>query len=251
MGPILVSIAALLVGVALLLLGNGLLGTLIGISPLGVTGALASGVVLGSLYGLVPAFGHAVGFDVSDTARFVSAFILGGLLLQWPIGRLSDRTDRRLIIVAVAAMLSVFSAVTVVAAGESRFALWPLAIAIGSTAFTLYPLSVAHANDRIGPEDMVAASGGLLLSYGAGATAGPLISSFVMWWMGPAGLFVVTGAAALAVAAFSVYRMTRRATPAEDAQERFQPLPRTTPAALELDPRGAESVAADGGRAGS
>ena len=216
------------------------LGALIRISPLGIAGALVSGLALGSLYSLAPAFAHAVGLDVAGTARFVGAFILGGLILQWPLGRLSDRMDRRWVIAAVAAMLAVFSAATLLSAGESRIALWPLAIGIGGTAFTLYPLSVAHANDRISPEDMVPASGGLLLAYGAGATAGPLVSSLVMWWIGPTGLFVFTGAAALAVAGFSVYRVTQRARAPVEGQGPFRPLPRTTLAASELDPRGSE-----------
>jgi MFS family permease len=218
------------------------LRALIAISPLGVAGALVSGIALGSLYGLAPAFAHAVGLDVAGTARFVGAFILGGLILQWPLGRLSDRMDRRWVIAGVAATLALLSAATLFSTGENRIALWPLAIGIGGTAFTLYPLSVAHANDWIGPEDMVPASGGLLLAYGAGATAGPLVSSLVMWRLGATGLFVVTGAAALTVAAYSLYRVTRRPPVAETEQEPFRPLPRTTPAVMELDPRGPDEL---------
>jgi len=213
------------------------LGALIRISPLGVMGALVSGLALGSIYGLAPAFAHAVGLDVAGTARFVGAFILGGLILQWPLGRLSDRIDRRRVIAAVAAMLAAFSTATLLTAEGSRMALWPIAIGIGGTAFTLYPLSVAHANDWIDPRDMVPASGGLLLAYGAGATAGPLVSSLVMWRLGATGLFVVTGAAALGVAGFSIYRMTQRPPAPKESQEPFRPLPRTTPAVAELDPR--------------
>lgn len=220
------------------------LATLIRISPLGVAGALVSGLALGSLYSLAPAFAHAAGLDVAATARFVGAFILGGLILQWPIGRLSDSISRRLMIAIVAVLLAAVSAAIVVAANhQSQVALWPLAIGFGGAAFTLYPLSVAHANDWIGPDDMVAASGGLLLAYGAGATAGPLIASIVMWRIGPSGLFAVTGVVALAVAGFSIFRMTRRAP--EEEQEQFRPLPRTTSTAMELDPRGSESAPKD------
>lgn len=214
------------------------LRALIDISPLGVAGALVSGFALGSLYGLAPAFAHAAGLDVADTARFVGAFIFGGLILQWPLGRLSDQTDRRWVIAMVAVALTLFSAATLLSTGQNDIALWPLAIGIGGTAFTLYPLSVAHANDWIEPEDMVPASGGLLMAYGAGATAGPLISSLAMWRMGETGLFVVIGAAALVIAAFSLLRIFRHEPAPETAQEPFRPLPRTTPAVMELDPRG-------------
>jgi len=230
--------------------GTSLFGlrALLEISPVGVAGALVSGIALGSLYGLAPAFAHAVGLDVADTARFVGAFILGGVILQWPIGQLSDQIDRRWVIAAVAAMLAAFSAATLFSAGASNITLWPLAIGIGGTAFTLYPLSVAHANDWIGPEDMVPASGGLLLAYGVGATAGPMVSSLVMWAMGATGLFVVTGVASLAVAGFSILRIARHAPEPGAEQEPFRPLPRTTPAVMELDPRGPdeESGESDG-----
>jgi len=216
------------------------LRALIAISPLGVTGALVSGIALGSMYGLAPAFAHAVGLDVAGTARFIGAFILGGLILQWPLGRLSDRMDRRWVIAVVSVMLAAFSATTLFSAGENHIALWPLAIGIGGTAFTLYPLSVAHANDWIEPEDMVPASGGLLLAYGVGATAGPLVSSLAMWRMGAPGLFAVTGASALAIAAISLLRIARRPPAPDAAQEPFRPLPRTTPAVMALDPRGAD-----------
>src|SRR5690606_26721794 len=86
-------------------------------SPLGIVGTVASGLVLGSLYSLGPIFARAVGLDLSDTALFISVVIFGGVLLQWPLGRLSDRFDRRVVIVCVMAGLLAVSLGTAATAG--------------------------------------------------------------------------------------------------------------------------------------
>lgn len=211
---------------------------LLEISPLGVAGSFGAGLVMGSIYALAPFFAQTIGLGVAGTARFMAAIILGGLLIQWPLGYLSDRIDRRTVI----AMLNVGIAATSIglaaaaAAGVSGLLL--LAVLFGGVAFTLYPLAVAHANDHVLPPDLVPAAGGMLLAYSVGATVGPPVAGAVMARIGPTGLFVYTGAVGVMLTAFTFWRMRQRAAPPLDEQGHFQPLPRTTPLVGELDPRG-------------
>ncbi|WP_142847460.1 MFS transporter [Telmatospirillum sp. J64-1] len=209
------------------------------ISPLGVAGAFASGLTVGSFYGIGPIFAHEIGLPVSGTAQLMAAAIMGGLLLQFPIGRGSDLFDRRKVIVALCGgILLVSLALTQV--GENITALLVLAALFGGANFTLYPLCVAHANDFIGPEDVVPVSGGLLLSYSLGATIGPLSAAAFMEAVGPSGLFLFTALVGAALGIYGLWRMTRRASPPAEEQAPFRPLPRTSLMATELDPRGTE-----------
>ncbi|MBK1666166.1 MFS transporter [Rhodospirillum rubrum] len=207
------------------------------ISPTGVFGCLTSGMTLGSFYSLGPLFAREIGFDLAQIATFMSAVIIGGLILQWPLGRLSDRFDRRLIIIG--ACLAV--AVTCLALGFGQLSGLPLAsgsfhqaflggsVLFGALVATLYPVSVASANDRLAPADMVAASGGLLFSYSLGAMIGPLIASSVMEGVGPGGLFLCNAAIATLMALYTLRRIRLRDPAPEDERVPFQivtnPLP--------------------------
>lgn len=214
------------------------------ISPTGVLGSLASGVAMGAFYGLGPLFARQVGLDLSGTAAFMSAVILGGLLLQWPLGWMSDRFDRRPVIVAACLAMATVSAAMVALSLSFHdanglgwlSALLALAALFGALVSTLYPLSIALANDWIEPQDMVPASGGLLLAYSLGAVAGPIIASLVMDLTGPSGLFVLTCGVGLAMAVFTLARMrVRDAIPIED-QAPLQVMPRTTAVAYAMLP---------------
>ncbi|WP_424139797.1 MFS transporter [Roseomonas chloroacetimidivorans] len=209
-------------------------------SPLGMVGTVASGLVLGAVYSLGPVFARgAAGLDAGGAAQFMSVLILGGVLLQWPLGRLSDAFDRRRVIIGTLAALVAAAALVPLLTGEDWPVLFAATALFGGFAFTLYPLCVAHMNDHLDRQDRIAASGGLVLAYSAGATVGPLIASAVMSALGAAGLFVfVTGAAVVALA-FGLWRMLARAPVPTERQGPFQSLPRTTPTAAPLDPRAA------------
>ena len=208
------------------------------ISPMGVWGAFASGLITGAFYGLGPYFAQQVGLGVGGTARFMAAAILGGLLLQWPIGRMSDHFDRRTVFGGAAIGVTVTSIGLLAAAGRDEAVLMAVAAVFGGTLFTLYPLSVAHANDRIDRADLVAASGGLLFVYGVGASIGPLAASGLMSVLGLLGLFAFSGGVGLLTAVFALWRMRQRAAPAAEQQGAFRAVPQTTSLASELDPRG-------------
>lgn len=203
-------------------------------SPLGMTGAFASGLLLGAIYGLGPYFAQAIGLDVTGTTLFMGLVITGGLALQWPLGRLSDRYDRRGVLCGLCLAIALASLALAATGGWGLAWLIALAPLFGGVAFTLYPLSVAHANDFIAPRDLVSMSGGLLISYGMGAMAGPLGASFAMTRVGPNGLFVFCAAVGILTAAFAGWRMRIRSAPASSP---FQPVPNTTPVVHELDPR--------------
>ena len=213
-------------------------------SPLGIMGCFASGVALGSFWSMAPVFCRTLGLSETATAIFMVATILGGLILIWPIGRVSDRLDRRLVITLICAASGVAS-LTIVFVGD-RFptALFGLAAMFGGFSFPIYSLSVAHANDFLETEDLVAASSGLLLVYGAGAILGPLTAGLIMGWLGAVGLYVLLAGVMGTMALFAVHRMrVRTAIPVEE-QEAVVLVPRTTHVAYELDPR-AEPFAGD------
>ena len=217
---------------------------LYGVSPLGISGAFACGIMLGGFYGLAPLFAHQTGLGFDGAARFMAAAIVGGLALQWPMGRLSDRFDRRTVFGGLALVVAVISVAFLALPDGGEAPLLVLVAVFGGAIFTLYPLCVAHTNDHIASADLVRASGGLLVTYGIGAAIGPLAAAGLISLIGPFGLFAFTGAVALAIAAYTFWRMSQRPAPPAEQQGPFHPVPRTTPASSELDPR-AESVEPD------
>ncbi len=207
------------------------------ISPLGLTASFAAGLATGPFWSLAALMAHEIGFSISMVAHLMTTTILGGMALQWPIGRLSDRFDRRKIIVAVSLSVAGVSALIAALAQEANLLLFPLSFAFGGCAFSLYSLSVAHTNDFMKENDLIAASGGLLFAYGLGAFVGPFIASEVIALAGPRGLFVHIGAVAIGLAIFGLARVFARPPVPNEAQEKFVAVPNTTPVAEGLDPR--------------
>ena len=209
------------------------------ISPLGVVGTFCSGLLMGSFYGLGAVYGNETGFDVLEISLFVSSLVIGGFLLQFPIGRLSDIFDRRTVMV-VALLFGVMLAAGGVALRQATDNIWYFMIltaCLGGPMTAVYPLSVGQAFDYLPKEKYVAASGGLLMSYAIGATVGPIAISFVMSWTGPDAFFGFHSVVSLLLASFVLFRMRRRAALPAREQEVFKPLPAVSPVAMELDPR--------------
>lgn len=204
-------------------------------SPLGFTGVGITGLMLGAFYALGAVYAQRMGMTVSATALFMSFVIAGGVALQWPLGWLSDRFDRRLVIVGAMAGAALVSAALVAIAGWG-VPLMALGALFGGLAFALYPLCVAHTNDHLDPQERVGASGGLVLVYSAGAAAGPMTGSVAMLLLGAPGLFAWIGGCAAAGLAFALLRLLRRAPVPLEQQQPYQILPRTTPMAAQLDP---------------
>jgi Arabinose efflux permease len=206
-------------------------------SPLGVAGAGTTGLLLGAFYGLAAIYARRIGLGLGDTATFMTTVIIGGVALQWPLGRLSDHYDRRLVIVGGFALTL---AVSIALAWQPDGALLlALGFAFGGLSFALYPLSVAHANDRLLPSERVTASAQLVLIYSVGAALGPIGAAAAMTAAGAGGLFVFIALAAGVLLGFGLWRLVASEAVPGEAQQDFQILPRTTPTAALLDPAAA------------
>jgi MFS family permease len=186
------------------------LRTLFTSSPLGVVGIFLLGGVYATQSGMGVVFGTQIGLTTSQIALFIAMLFAGALVLQYPIGWISDRVDRRELIFA-AAMLG---AVSCVAGWATAGDLWPLmaaAFVAGGVTGPLYALFLAHTNDFLSSEDMPAASGGLIFTFGLGAIAGPLIAGWAMERFGPHAFWLVLCATFSIISAYALYRMTQRA----------------------------------------
>jgi MFS family permease len=214
--------------------------TLYRVSPLGIVGACLTGVMLGAFYAMGAVYTRRLGLDVGATALFMSVVIMGGVALQWPLGRLSDMFDRRKVIVGSFAGACVAS-LAIAIAGAPGAVLLMLAALFGGLGFALYPLCVAHTNDHLEPPDRVAASGGMVLFYSLGAAVGPTAGAMAMTIMGTAGLFLFIAACAAGACIFGLWRQARSLAVPAHLQETYVVLPRTTPMAASLDPLGAQS----------
>jgi MFS family permease len=208
-------------------------------SPLGVVGCFAVGLVNGAFWSLAPVFAQRTGLSAGETTYFMSAVIVGGAALQLPLGRLSDFTDRRLVLTATAAGAAGASLTVFAAAGAGLGLLLAAAFVFGGMAFPLYSLAIALANDRVERADFVEAASGLLLVYGIGAIIGPVAASQLMAAFGPPMLFAYAAAIYVAATGFGVWRMARMDRVPGALQEAFVAVPRSTPAVFELDPRAA------------
>ena len=137
------------------------------ISPLGVVASLGSGLISGAFYGMGPVFGAGIGMSVFFISVFMGITLMGGLVIQWPIGWLSDKYDRRTVLLAVLIAIATISLIEYALSRTSHAttALLVMTGLFGGCAATVYPLAVAHAFDYVERDHMVAASAGMLLSW--------------------------------------------------------------------------------------
>jgi MFS family permease len=183
-------------------------------SPFGLVAAFLCGVTTSAFFTLGPIFAQRRGLDTTGVGVFMACGTLGGFLLTWPLGWLSDRLDRRLAIIgaAVTAAVTLLIIVGVVPKQAPPWILYLCVAIFGGTIVPTYSVVMAHVNDSVGKGEFVAASGGLLIVQGAGAVAGPIIAGFAMSVF-PRGLSHTIIAAQILMAAFGIYRMSRRAAP--------------------------------------
>jgi len=205
-------------------------------SPFGVVGTVATGMMLGAFYALGAVFVQRVGMPLSQVALFTSCVIAGGVALQYPLGRLSDRFDRRRVIIGCAIATAALCAG--LAWVREPAAIFLVGALFGGFSFALYPLCVAHSNDHLEESERVGASSGLVLIYSVGAVGGPMAGSVAMSIFGPAGLFGAIGIVSLGAAFFGMWRMAVSPAVPEADQQDFQSLPRTTPMAAVLEDEG-------------
>lgn len=208
------------------------------LSPLGVVGALASGLLNGAFFGMGAVFASRIGLSGPAIAAFMSATIIGGALLQWPVGHLSDRHDRSGVLVGVCFCAAALAAAGFVLARLSQPGLIAAAFCYGGLVFAVYGLSVALVNDCLAPGEVLEATSGLLLLHGLGATVGPLAAGLLMDVLGPGSLLLYFVLVLVLTGSFGVYRM--RLGPQRPAAEQrgFVAMAGSSQAVLAMDPGG-------------
>lgn len=213
------------------------LGRLYRVSPVGVACCLAAGLINGAYYSLVPVYLERRDYGSGSVAAFISAAMIAGLLVQYPVGMLSDRFGRRP--VTVGSLLAA-SAVTVAmgfAGGVSFVAITALGFLFAGLTAPLYGLGAGQTNDRMERGDYVAASGGLLFVWSLGSAAGPSLAGLLMGRVGPAGLFVYLGLVLVALGVFTSARMLLRGEVPRGRRTQFVPAPAAPPRHSELASR--------------
>jgi len=178
-------------------------------SPLGCVGTFLLGGVFAGIFGMSAVYGTEKGLSVGQISVFVATIYAGGLFLQYPIGLASDRVDRRKLILGVAAVGAVVT-LAGAAFADSFLILLTLGFVIGAVANPLYSLLIAYTNDYLEQSDMAAASGGLMFINGLGAVSGPVAIGWMMTELGPDAFFVFLGLLFTVMAAYALYRMSRR-----------------------------------------
>jgi MFS family permease len=211
-------------------------------APVGIAGVVTVGLANGAFWTLAPIYAHALGFHTSGIASFMTAFIAGGALVQFPLARFSDRVDRRWIIVVTCAAASIFGVALALLGRlgiKVPYLLYPTAFLFGAAMLPLYSLSIAHANDRMARSEFVEASATLLLVNALASIIGPLLAAIITDHAGMAALFLYTATVHLAMTVYTVIRMTSSAPQPETAREHFVAVPQQgSLSSLELDPRG-------------
>ena len=206
-------------------------------SPLGVVGATVAGLVNGALFGMGAVFAGRVGMSDAGIAAFMGATIIGGAVLQWPIGHYSDNRDRRGVIYGVCAIAGMLAAAGFFAARWSEPVLIALGFVYGGFVFTIYGLAVAHVNDRLESSRLLEASGGLLLLYGIGAAIGPTAAGIIMDLLGPGSLMTYFAVLLIGLAVFAAHRMRVAPPLPAEAQSNYVSVAGGSQAVLKLDPR--------------
>lgn len=208
---------------------------LVNVSPLGCVGMFLLGGVFAAQFGMSAVYGTQAGLSVAQISTFVSTFFVGAVLLQYPIGWLSDRMDRRQLILAVAVVGAVGSLIGLALGGNFAMLLVS-AFVVGGMSNPLYSLLVAHTNDFLDHDDMAAASGGLVFINGLGAVAGPLIVGALMEQVGPGGFYMFTAVLFATLVGYAAYRMTQRAALSSDDTGAYVAMSQAamTPVAMEI-----------------
>lgn len=204
-------------------------------SPVGVVGVFLAGFATGAFWSFGPAYALSAQADTSEVAIFMSIAVLGGALVQWPIGRLSDSFDRRIIVLILCTVGTLTAAALAWITIEGQWMTTILVAAFGASAMPLYAICAAHAFDSINAESIVETSSGLLLANGLGAIVGPIAAAASMEAVGPGGLFFATAGAHLMLLAFVSWRIRVKRPVSREQRNEFD-LATTAPTMVALEP---------------
>lgn len=206
------------------------------ISPLGVVACVFSGLGAGAFWGLGPVFAANMGLSTSAIAGFMGLTIFGGVVMMWPVGKLSDRYERRLVLLWVCAATTLMALVAYVLMGIRADSLLLGGFLYGSFAFSIYSLAAAHTNDHVEPEQMLEVSSSLQLLWGGGAILGPVITGVLMQSISTHAFMLFLMVAALVPMVFALWRV--QVSEAIDLEDQADYVPQfaTSPVALEMHP---------------
>ena len=200
-------------------------------SPVSVLACLLNGLILTAFTTLGPLFGEKIGFGQRQIVLLMACVSLGGLLLQWPLGYLSDKIDRLYALIGLGAATLAVTAALVTVNGHTPVVILALLFAIfGGCSESLYAVGVAHANDRAEPVDYVALSSTLLFVWSLGGAIGPVAGSVVMELTRPNAFFVYAVVLTLTFTLFALWRLRRRRLERVlETREEFLAYPQTSP----------------------
>ena len=228
------------------------------ISPFGSFSMICTGFIFAPMFSLLSVYAITMKLSIFETSLLLAGVMLAGGIFQWPIGSLSDKYDRRKIIIgsSIAAIIFSILAIFVSGVGNSisnlflestvsfnyfstamdKTKLFVFIILLAGVILPLFSLNLALINDYIPKEKFVAAGAGLNIIFGLGAMAGPIICSTLMRLLGPNGFFVHLIIFLFAIIIFGFYRLSQRGYE-DNPESTFTPLPSSiTPLGIELDP---------------
>ena len=217
---------------------------LISISPAAVFGCFVAGLTNGAFWAYAPIYATRSGLAIPEVGHFLALVVLGGAITQWPIGYLSDRTERRTVLAIVATLAAACGLGLYFARLGPWTATFAFGAGYGSMAYPLHAICVAHANDLVHRKRAVEVSSGLLLTFASGAILGPFVAAFAVQAGGHGALFLQSAAAHGAVAIVMLLRILLRPRVRDRSRGDFIATPQTTPAVFDLDPRGQKATSA-------
>ena len=218
------------------------LGKIYQASPSGVVGSVFAGLGTGAVWGLGPVFAAGIGLSKAGISGFMALTILGGILLMWPIGKLSDRFDRRVVLLWACLITAAASMLAFWLTGMNTYLVLLGGFLYGAFGFSIYSLSVAHTNDHVDASQMLETTSTLQLLWGSGAIAGPILAGLFMQWIGPMAFLPFLAVAALIPGLFTRYRMSVSAPVAAAEQSDYVAQFATSPVALEMHPEQTEDL---------
>lgn len=201
------------------------------ITPTGVMGCFGSGIAIAAVYTLLPLYLQQVGLSITEVGHMMAAVIFGAMVLQYPVGRWSDRKDRQSVLIVLGAACALLSGAVLLLPPSG----WPMLVVmflLGGAVFAVYPVAVSHAADSAPDGALVRMIQGLLLINSLGSAISPLAISPVMGWAGPSGLFWAFAVLNLALVAFFVWR--RREHPVPVSAAPFAAAAQYSPTGMEL-----------------
>ena len=190
-------------------------------SPLGVVAVTVAGMVTANVYSMGPVYARLSGLDTSGVATFMGVSVLSAVVLQYPVGRLSDRIDRRTVIAGICLLATLSAAIPAAFRTLPHVLVLVLAAVFSALAFTLYSLSVSHVNDHLEPAQMVAASGALLRLNGIGAALSPVLVGSLIARFGPPAYFGSLAGLTGLLSIYDLWRKMRRRPPPPDRKQPF------------------------------